>query len=68
VIDQQHRTAVVAQFADQIGERRGFLRSQPGERLVDQQHLGIARDRFCNLDLAQIGERQRRRAAVEHGA
>ena len=68
VIDQENGAAVVAQFADQIGECRGLLRGQPGERLVDQQHLRIPRDCLGNLDLAQIGERQSRRAAVEHSA
>ena len=41
---------------------------EAGERLVDQQHLRIARDRLGDLDLAQIGERQSGRAPVEHGA
>ena len=68
VIDQQHGAAVVAQFADEIGEGRGFRRGQAGERLVDQQHLRIARDRLGDFDLAQVGERQRGRAPVEHGA
>ena len=67
VVDEEHGAAVVAQFADQIGKRFGLLRGQAGERLVDQQHLRIARDRLGDFDLAQIGERQRRRPAVEHG-
>ena len=68
VIDQQHRSAVVAQFANEIGKGRGLLRRQASKGLVDQQDLRIARDRLGDLDLAQVGERQRSRAPVEHGA
>ena len=57
VIDEENGAAVIAQFANQIGERRGFLRRQPGKRFVDQQHLRIPRDCLGDLDLAQIGER-----------
>ena len=62
----QHRSAVVAHFGDQLGEGRGLARGQARERLVDQHHLGIAGDRLGDLDLAQVGERQRRGAPVEH--
>ena len=68
VIDQQHGAAVVAKLADQIGEGRRLRRGEAGERLVDQKHLRIARDRLGDLDLAQIGERQGAGTAVEHGA
>ena len=68
VIDQENGAAVIAQFANQIGERRGLFRRQPGERFVDQQHLRIPCDCLGNLDLAQIGKRQGRRPAVEHSA
>ena len=68
MIDQKHGAAVVAQLADEVGEGCRLRRGEAGKRLVDQQHLRIARDRLGDLDLAQIGERQGGRAAVEHAA
>ena len=68
VIDDQHRSAVVAHFDDQPGERRRFARRQAGEGFVDQHHFGIAGDGFGDLHLAQVGERQGRGPPIERRA
>ena len=66
VIDDEDRPPIVAHFGDQLGEGCGLARGQAGERLVDQHHLRIAGDRLGDLDFAQVGERQRRGAAIQH--
>ena len=67
VIDQQDGAAVPAEAVDQVGEDSDFRRRQPGEGFIDQHHLRVARQRLGHLQPAQIGERQRRRAPVQHG-
>ena len=52
VIDKQHRAAVIAQFANKIGEGGSLRRCEAGEGLVDKEHLRIAGDGFGNLNLA----------------
>ena len=44
------------------------LERQAGERLVDQQDLRITRNRFGDLDLAQVSEGKGAGAPVEHAA
>ena len=68
MIDQKHGAAVVAQLANEVAERSRLGRGEAGERLVDQKHLRIARDRFGDLDFAEVGKRQSGRTAVEHAA
>jgi hypothetical protein len=68
VVDQQHRAALVAKTADQLGKDANLCKRQSREGLVHQHHLGIARNRFRKLKPAQVCKRQRRRAAIHHGA
>ncbi len=68
VVDEQHGSALVAQRADEVGERAHLAAGEPGERLVDQHDLGIAGDRFGHLHATQVGERERRRMPVHDRA
>ncbi|MGY4242345.1 hypothetical protein ACVIIZ_003753 [Bradyrhizobium sp. USDA 4523] len=66
VVDQHHRATLVAEAADQCGEGADLGAGETGEGLVDQHDLGVARDRLGQFQPAQVGEWQRRRAAVHH--
>ena len=58
VLDQQHRE-VRGDGADQFGDARALGRSEPGQRLVEQQHARPGRERHCHGEqaLAAIAER-----------
>jgi len=66
VVDQQHRVPGLAEGVDQRGEIRDLSGGQPGEGLVHQHHLGVARHRPRQLHAAEIGEGQGGRKAVQH--
>ena len=66
VVDQQNGPILGAKAANEIGEGFRLRRRQAGERLVDQHHLGIARDRLGHFHPAQRRKGQRRRMAVHH--
>ena len=68
VVDDQHRPPVAPHLGDQLGENSRLARGEPGEGLVDQHDLGLARDRLGKLDAPEIRERQRRGQAVENAA
>ena len=45
VIDQEHPDAVVRDPTNEVSEPRGFGGIQPTRRFIEQQDLGIARER-----------------------
>ncbi len=58
VLDQQDAHPLVAQPAQQLGERLFFRVSQPGRRLVHQHQHRIGAQRARDLDDALLAQRQ----------
>ena len=58
VLDQQHRM-LARQALEQGGHALRFLRAHAGQRLVEQQDLGVAGERHGDLELALLAVRQR---------
>jgi len=61
VLDQQD-CVLLLQRTDQLDHARGLLGTHTGERLVEQQHLRIGRERHRDFELALLTVRQHRRA------
>jgi len=68
VVDQEHRAPLIAEAADHSEKVPTSASVSPAKGLVDQHHLGIPGDGLGELKPAQIRKRQRRRAAIHHGA
>ena len=59
MLDQQHGdVALVADAADQVAEHMDFLVVEAAGRLVEQQDLGLGRQRARQLDALLGAERQ----------
>ncbi len=68
VIDEQHGAAVPTEAVDQLGKISDLAGREPGEWLIDQHHLRIARHRPSELQATQIGEGQGGGMTVQHSA
>ncbi len=64
VRDEDHRPAARRQPADDLVEALHLLRRERGRRLVEDDQLGVARERAQDLDLLLLRERQARRPTV----
>ena len=56
VADKDDRDAVIAQLFEQLEQRGGLVLGDRGRRLVQQQDLGLQRQRFGDLDDLHLGD------------
>ena len=64
VLDQQHRDAARADAPDDLGQAVELVRARAGRQLIDEQHVGLTRERRGQRDEPPLGAGELRDGSV----